>query len=412
MWVWLPRKLEPVVAGVLTPTDLKVEGEEVLSFTYAKSYQTLPNRISLFVKELPLQDHPNYPSLPMYGRVPLALHGCIRDCAPDAWGRRVINQRLAGNSDVILNELTYLANSGSNRIGALDFQTSPEKYEHRGGAATLEQLMHAAERIEAGEALPDDLQAAAEHGTSIGGAMPKALLNDGNRELIAKFSSSTDTRPVIQGEAAATFLAARVGIQVAHSEIQTVAGKKVLLLERFDRLPSGERKQMLSALTILGQNETGARYSSYPDLADEIRKGPWEQVGATLRELFTRLVFNICIGNTDDHLRNHAAFWDGEFLRLTPAYDLTPQRRSGGTANQAIGITRDNERHSQLRLCRKASSSFLLTPQEADEITNDVVSKIKTNWKDSCDHAQLSTVEAEGFMGREILNPYIFYDEG
>ena len=157
------------------------------------------------------------------------------------------------------------------------------------------QLMNAAELIEAGEALPDDLQAAAVHGTSVGGATPKALLTDGSRELIAKFSSTTDTRPVIQAEAAATFLAARAGIRVASSEIRTVSGKKVLLLERFDRLPTGERKQMLSALTILGQNEMGARHSSYPDLADEIRKGPWDKVGPTLRELFTRLVFNICI---------------------------------------------------------------------------------------------------------------------
>lgn len=412
VWVWIPKTFEPVVAGILYPTGLKVGDEDVLSFTYAKSYLGLANRISLFPKELPLQEEPLYPSDPSSGRSALALHGCIRDGAPDAWGRRVIDQRFAGYPNIKLNEITYLAYSGSNRIGALDFQTSSKKYVHRGKKATLEQLMNAAELIEAGEELPDDLQAAAGHGTSIGGATPKALLSDGSRELIAKFSSTTDTRPVIQAEAAATFLAACAGIRVASTEVRIVSGKKVLLLDRFDRLPNGERKQMLSALTILGQNEMGARHSSYPDLADEIRKGPWNEVETTLRELFTRLVFNICIGNTDDHLRNHAAFWDGEVLSLTPAFDLTPQRRSGGTANQAIGVTRDKERQSQLRLCRKAAQSFLLTARDTDAIIDHVVQTIKDNWQDACDHAQLSAIESESLMGREFLNPYIFYDEG
>lgn len=411
VWVWLPNALDPVVAGVLTPTDLKVGGEVVLSFTYAKSYQGLSNRISLFSEELPLQDESIYPSAPRLGRSVLAVHGCIRDCAPDAWGRRVINQIFAGNPNIDFDELTYLANSGSNRIGALDFQNSPTQYIHRGETASLEQLMNAAELIEAGEALPNELQAAAGHGTSIGGATPKALLSDGNRELIVKFASTTDTRPVIQAEAAAAFLAERVGIRVARSEIRTVSGKKVLLLERFDRLPSGERKQMLSALTILGENEMGSRHSSYPALADEIRKGPWDHVAATLEELFTRLVFNVCIGNTDDHLRNHAAFWDGEFLRLTPAFDLTPQRRSGEMATHAIALTRDNERQSQLCLCRKVAASFQLSGPEAAAIIDNVVSTIQNNWKDATEHAELSASDARSLMGREFLNPYIFYDE-
>ena len=157
--MWLPKAHEPVVAGVLTPTDFKVDGQQVLSFTYAKSYQILPQRVSLFPKELPVQDGPIYPSQPVHGRAALALHGCIRDCAPDAWGRRVINHRFAADPEIVLDELAYLAFSGSNRIGALDFQRSPNKYVHRGSAATLDQLMNAAELIEAGQALPDDLQA-------------------------------------------------------------------------------------------------------------------------------------------------------------------------------------------------------------------------------------------------------------
>ena len=95
LWIWLPHSLTPVVAGVLAPTNRKVADETVLSFTYAKSYQNLDQSISLFPEELPLQDETMYPSDPKLGRSALALHGCIRDAAPDAWGRRVINQRFS-----------------------------------------------------------------------------------------------------------------------------------------------------------------------------------------------------------------------------------------------------------------------------------------------------------------------------
>lgn len=405
VWAWLPDAFQPVVAGVLTRTDNKVRNEPVLVFTYAQSYRARSEAVSLFPYELPLQGQTLDPSDPSRGRSPLALHSCLRDAAPDAWGRRVLNLRLAGNPSADLDELTYLAESGSDRIGALDFQDSPSTYVPRGEPATLEQLLHAAELIEAGVTLPADLHAAADHGTSIGGATPKAVLADGDRRLIAKFASTTDTRPVIQAEAAATFLATRVGLSAAHCEIRSVAGKKVLLLERFDRGPGGKRRQVLSALTILGVHELEARYSSYPDLAHAVRTGPWADVGQTLRELFTRLVFNVCIGNTDDHLRNHAAFWDGGVLRLTPAFDLTPQPRSGEIATHALGITRNGDRHSQLRLCREAAGEFLIPPPEADEIINHVASTITTNWNDAADHAQLSAAEAGALLGREILNP-------
>lgn len=411
VWVWLPNALDPVVAGVLTDTGRQVRNESVLAFTYAQSYRERPEAISLFTEELPLQARTMLPAESKPGRSALALHGCLRDGAPDAWGRRVINLRLAGSPETNLNELTYLAESGSDRIGALDFQDSPTEYIPRGESASLEQLLHAAEFIQAGVTLPADLQAAAGQGTSIGGATPKALLVDGKRQLIAKFASTTDTRPVIQAEAAATFLAGRVGIKVARSEIRTVSGKKVLILERFDRSHSGQRLQMLSALTILGVHESEARYSSYPDLTDAIRKGPWEDIPATLQELFTRLVFNVCIGNTDDHLRNHAAFWDGRRLRLTPAFDLTPQPRSGHTATHAIALTRIGERHSQLRLCRQVAMEFKVSAKEAEQIIDHVISTIKNNWKDAVDHAELSSNDAKGLMGREFLNPYIWFDQ-
>lgn len=410
VWVWLPGAGEPVVAGSLTRTDSLLGGEAVLVFTYARSYRATPGAISLFPPELPLRPGTHDPSVPIGPRMPTAIHGCLRDGAPDAWGRRVLNLARAGDPEVELSELTYLAESGSDRIGALDFQDSATGYRHRGEAATLDQLRRAAELVEAGQRIPDELAAAAAHGTSIGGARPKAVLADGDRRLVAKFSSTTDTRPVVQAEAAATVLAARVGLSVPAAEVVEVDGRHVLLLERFDRGPGGTRRLVLSALTLLGQDELASRHSGYADLADTIRTGPWADVPAMLRELFARLVFNVCIGNTDDHLRNHAAFWDGSTLALTPAYDLSPQPRSTSVATHAIALTKSGDRYSQLRTCRAAAPDFHVDPATAQDLVEHTVATIRRDWPDACDAARLTSTQATSLMGREILNPYIFYD--
>jgi serine/threonine-protein kinase HipA len=168
---------------------------------------------------------------------------------------------------------------------------------------------------------------------------------------------------------------------------------------------------MVSALTILAENEMGARHASYPDLADAVRK-MFTDSAQGLRELFARMVFNVCIGNTDDHLRNHAAFWDGAQLSLTPAYDLCPQLRSGETASQALNITRTSgERASQLRLCRKAAPDFLLSDRDADQLIEAQLEVISREWDDAADEAQLTKAERSHLWQRQILNPYIHYDQ-
>lgn len=422
VWMWLPGASEPVVAGRLDRTGARLEAQEVLSFTYARSYLERERSISLFTPELPLRrgridptappadtGWRGYPILGVRSALPLA--GCLRDAAPDAWGRRVINLGLRGAPEVELDERTYLLRSSSDRIGALDFQDSPAHHVARGEAATLEQLLAFAELVEAGQPIPDELAAAAGHGTSIGGARPKALLDHGGRRLIAKFSSSSDTRPVVKAEAVGMILARHVGIDVAAVEVVRAAGRDVLLVERFDRARAGARRHVLSALTILGLRETESHYASYADLAEAIKYPGWDDAGATLRELFRRLVLNICIGNTDDHLRNHAAFWDGELLRLTPAYDLCPQIRTTRVASHAIAITRRGARASQLRLAREVAADFGFTPRHADEMIDEIVAIIRDAWDLACEEATLTRAERDALWEREILSPYIFYDE-
>ncbi|HWT89719.1 MAG TPA: HipA domain-containing protein, partial [Solirubrobacterales bacterium] len=262
VWVWLPGAVEPVVAGRLDPVG------PVVTFTYGQSYLERENVIPLYLPELPLERGPISPPV---GEIP----GCIADATPDAWGQRVILHRLTGRADAETTELgplTYLLQSGSDRIGALDFQVSPREYVPRAmDHAGLDDLAEAAERVEQGLPLPPELDQALLHGSSVGGARPKVLIDDGESKLIAKFSSTTDTYPVVKGEFVAMELARRCGIEAAPVRLTTAHGRDALLVERFDRPGGGRRRALVSALTMLGLDEAGARYGSYADLADLVR---------------------------------------------------------------------------------------------------------------------------------------------
>jgi serine/threonine-protein kinase HipA len=403
VWTWLPGASEPVVAG-------RIDADGPMhAFTYARSYRQRLDAMSLYEPELPLEPGQLRPV------GDLTIAGCLRDSAPDAWGQRVILARHLGHltrtSDVSeLSLLTYFLESGTDRIGALDFQDSPTEYVPRPtSSATLEQLMGAAADIENGRLLPPALAEALTRGTSIGGARPKVLLTDQGRDLIAKFSSTTDIRPVVKAEGVAMDLARRVGLNVAPVQVTEVAGKDVLLVERFDRPGGGQRRHLASALTILGLDEfTGARYGSYADLADHIRQS-FTSPAATLRELFSRVVFNILVGNTDDHPRNHAAYVNADgSLMLSPAYDICPQPRSVPQANQAMAIGRDGQRTSQIITCLTACETYLLSSAQAQAIIDEQIEIIRTQWDEAARAARLTELDRRQLYGREILNEFIF----
>jgi serine/threonine-protein kinase HipA len=405
VWIWLPGETEPVVAGKLSQ-----EGQNLL-FNYGKSYLERSNAIPIYDQELPLGPG----VLPL--STGLSMPNCIRDAAPDAWGRRVLINRLLGlkgneaGNTAQLDELTYLLESGSDRIGALDFQQSATEYVPRAAVnAPLEELLAAADMVEKGIPLTPELEQALHHGTSIGGARPKALIEDGDKKHIAKFSSSTDLYSVVKAEFIAMRLAALAELNVASVSMVRAAGKDVLLIERFDRIHAGngwQRKAMVSSLTLLGLDEMMARYASYEDLAEIIRHR-FKNASATLKELFSRLVFNILCGNTDDHARNHAAFWDGNMLELTPAYDICPQGRTGNEATQAMLISGEHNRMSQLSACLAAAHNFLLSPKEAREIIEHQIAVIENNWASVCDEANLNQTDRALFWKRQFLNDFAF----
>lgn len=405
VWIWLPNETTPIVAG-----RLAASGNQMV-FTYGRSYLERiadeSTSIAIYEPELPLVRGPQEP---LSG---LSMPGCIRDASPDNWGRRVImNERRRstqwGTRFDIDHELEFLLESGSDRIGALDFQQSPTEYEPRySEQATLEELADAAEMIEAGARLSDALSQALVHGTSIGGARPKVIIHAENRKCIVKFPSISDTYNMVKAEYLAMRLARLSGIDVPPVELLEVAGKNVLLIERFDRRNTANgwtRRAMVSALTMLRLDETLARYASYSDLAEVIRY-QFVNPKRDLRELFIRLVFNVLCGNTDDHARNHAAFWDGKALTLTPAYDICPQPRAGMEASQGMRIFEDNNL-SQLKTCLLASHNFLLSEEEAISIFDQLIEVIHENWDSECDAADLSAIEKDSLWGRLFLNPF------
>ena len=403
VWTWLPGEVEPVVAGRIVAEGTRYD------FAYGRSYLARENAIPLYLPELPLQAGVQAP----FG--PLDMANCLRDGLPDRWGRRVIINRLTGRkgadaADVEFSDLVYMLESGSDRIGALDFQASATEYVARGGGtATLDDLAEFAGNVEAGKPVPAQLAQAILHGSSIGGARPKALLDDGGRKLIVKFSASNDVISMVKAEFIAMRLAARIGVNVAPVELAQALGKDALIVERFDRVPSARgwtRRAMVSALTILGENEMSAHHLSYGELADQIR-ARFTRPEETLRELFLRLVLNILVGNTDDHARNHAAFWDGDMLTLTLAYDIAPQVRATHEANQAM-IIANGDRRARLETCLNAAEKFLLREGEARDMLTHVVDVICRDWADVCDEAGLPDVERRAFAGRQFFNAYAF----
>lgn len=398
VWIWLPGRSVPMLAG-------KIEKKSNRHFfSYDKAYLEQAGAISLSPFELPLEVRSFEPS----GLH--TIHSCLRDASPDAWGRRVIATEY---QSLMMDELDYMLLSGSNRIGALDFQRSATEYVPRlSNVAQLAELLQAAEYIEKGMELPKVLGQALLFGTSIGGARPKCLIENENKHFIAKFSLSTDLYDIIKAEYIAMKLAKKIGLVVPDVFLKSVLGKNVLLVERFDRVANSgntTRKLMLSCLSLLELNELEARYASYVDFAEIIRH-KFKDSKKELEELYKRIVFNILIGNTDDHARNHAAFWDGLALSLTPVYDLCPQPRAGQEATQAMSISGKQGNMSSLVNILSVCEKFFLSKGTARELIEDQIKIIENFWMPLCDEIDLPVIERKKLWGKSIFNPFCFYD--
>lgn len=396
VWVYLPEHIEPVVCGRLFARE-----DGAYSFIYGRSYRDREDSIPLAPDTMPLGANP------FTARRAGALPGPIRDAGPDAWGRYVTEYRRGGAH---LDELDLLLSGDNERIGALALSNSATECRVVDPApVTLAEMEAAARGVQEGKPLPPGLVDALLHGTSIGGARPKATLLVDGRHWVAKFSSTTDQSRVVRWEAATLTLARAAGITVPRHRLEQVNARDVLLVERFDRGNSDRgvhRRLMLSALTLLDLDDTEGPLASYPDLSEVLLRHARDARGDRA-ELFRRMVFNILVGNEDDHAKNHACFWDGSGLRLTPAYDLVPQRRAGMEGRQAmiVGELGLGGRASTLANALSSAARFGLDREEAIAISKDVLGLVQERWEQCFADAQVPQNEIESLRGTSVLSP-------
>jgi serine/threonine-protein kinase HipA len=333
------------------------------------------------------------------------LFGAIGDSAPDRWGRvlmRRAERRRAGReggAPRTLREIDYLLMVDDEaRQGALRFsekEGGPFLAEH--GPAKipplieLPRLLSAAEHVMGDQDSDDDLRLLLAPGSSLGGARPKASVRDRNGHLaIAKFPTKSDEVNTVLWEAVALTLAAKAGIPVPAWRLETAAGKPVLLLRRFDR-EQGMRVPFVSAMSMLDAQDNEAR--SYLEFVDVLR-----QHGAAPKEdmqaLWRRIVFNVLISNTDDHLRNHGFLWAGPAgWRLSPAYDLNPVPADIKPRVLTTAIDLDDGTAS-LNLALNVASYFELAPDKARETAAEVGKAVST-WRKVAAKFGLTSFEIE-----------------
>lgn len=383
-----------VPAGRLTLTE---EAEEVVasSFAYGLRYLERPGRFPIDPVSLAIDDPELVRGVELMPANGLPLFGGIRDAAPDAWGRRVIEARrkVPANS---LPESVYLLEAGSDRVGALDIRDSLEASSTTGvnQVRSLDYMLETAERIDLGEEVPARLTDFFGSGPGAGGARPKAAVRDDEGLLwLAKFPSRGDPFNMAVAEMATLRLARECGLDVPEVKVADIGGSSVLLIRRFDRYwcPPGElppedtvlhqtlpgdglkerRLPFVSALTLIGCDEFEARTKSYPEIAQAIRRHVHiDRVRANNRELFARMVFNIFVSNDDDHLRNHGFVRDPRHQgwELSPLYEVVPRPGVAferllhlGVGTQGKAATLDNAmtQHEAFALDRQQAVAVL-----------------------------------------------------
>jgi serine/threonine-protein kinase HipA len=236
-------------------------------------------------------------------------------------------------------------------------------------------------------------------GTSMGGARPKAVIQDQGELWIAKFARPDDRWNFERVEHAMLQLARRCGITTAESRIETVAGKDILLVKRFDRQGAADgytRARMISGLTVLRTDDAVSNRDrwSYILLAEEIRRVVHEPKRDT-RELFRRIVFNALISNIDDHPRNHALIAPARQWSLSPAYDLTPAPQIGQDHRDLAMVCGDEGRFANAANILSQHARFLLEHDEAQKIITDMTGQVASTWYETVRACGVSVQDAE-----------------
>jgi serine/threonine-protein kinase HipA len=307
-----------------------------------------------------------------------------------------------------------LVEAGDDRVGALAFSKSQSPAQGRRvpDETDLNDLLHAASAIEQGLPVDSHLSMLLKQGSSLGGARPKATVSIDGELWLAKFPSTGDRLEIAAIEYACLTLARRCGIEVPEIRLLQVGSQRVMLTRRFDRLvaPDGgfTRCHFMSGLTLLGLHESEHSKGNYPDLADSMRKLV-EDFGKDGEELFRRMIFNMLVGNDDDHLRNHAVILDATGWRQSPAYDLVPHPQQSFTRQQEIGIG-SGGRVASYRNALSEAGRFGLARERAEQIATAVLQTVR-DWETVFREAGVSEVDIEAvrpaFLAESVVSGFL-----
>ena len=374
------------------------KNKETATFEYDAGWLQHPARFSL---EPALQLGPG----PFHTAADLPMFGAIGDSAPDRWGRalmRRVERRRAereGGPPRSVHEVDYLLLVDDEaRAGALRFaETIGGPFLRQDDAKRipplidLPRLLSAAEHVLDDKDTDEDLKLLFAPGSSLGGARPKASVREKKGDLaIAKFPRHDDEYNVVVWEAVALHLARNAGIEVPDARVEDVGGKPVIVVRRFDRTGT-QRIPFVSAMSMLGARDNNTH--SYMEIADALRQhgaAPKEDIPA----LWRRMVFNILISNTDDHLRNHGFVYEGtRGWRLSPAYDLNPVPADIKPRVLTTAINEEDTTAS-LDLAFQVASYFELKDVEARKIAVDVASGV-ANWRREASRHGLTKAEID-----------------
>ena len=369
----------------------RLRGKEIFSFEYHKEWLRREDTQSLD------PDLQHFTGL-QFAPDQRANFGMFLDSSPDRWGRVLMRRREAAlarleqREELSLYETDYLLGVyDAHRMGSLRFRLEEDGLFLNNNKelasppwAQLRELEQVSLKLEEDEVIDDPdylkwLSMLIAPGSSLGGARPKASITDSEGGLwIAKFPSKSDTSDMGAWEVVTYEMALAAGIDMAESRAQKFSTQQhTFLTKRFDRSIRGERRHFASAMTMLGYTD-GDSYTdgvSYLDLVAFLQRNGAE-VAMDLEELWRRIVFSICVSNTDDHLRNHGFILTSTGWRLSPAYDINPVETGGGLK---LNIS-ENDNSLSLELALDVATYFRLNREKAVEII-DKVQKAVQPWR-------------------------------
>jgi serine/threonine-protein kinase HipA len=383
--------------GILSAQQAK--GRKAFSFTYDKNWISSEAQL-LLDPDIAWYSGQQFPN----GK---ENFGIFLDSMPDNWGRTLMKKRAAihamnsGEITPVLYDIDFLLGVHDlSRMGALRFKKDPEGSFLDDDAISptppwvkIKELQYGASLIESNQDTEDTrkwLAMLVAPGSSLGGARPKANIVDDYGQLwIAKFPSKNDTVNKGAWEYLAWQLASEAGIEMAESKLENVAGRfDTFFTKRFDRIGQ-ERIHFASAMTMIGKNEDLIRDEtpSYLDIAEFIQFSG-AQVKADLHQLWKRIVFNIMISNTDDHLRNHGFILSDKGWRLSPAFDINPS-----TDKYGLALNIDTENNSlDFDLAKSVGEYFRLSEKEMDLVLEELKSVV-TKWRVLANEIGISRAE-------------------